>query len=227
MQRIVLKKEIKAKYPVDGISLVNLEDEIDYQCSNDGIYANGVIKLSGEYYKGVRTTKFADEIDIDVFAPIDDLVSRNELKVKIIDFDYKIDQDMIFFSVVVDIDGLKDLNKTFPSTDIQEKEEVLVIEEDRADSDNADLVDEEVIQEEVVEEKTQLEEEIKELQNKKEEILKPKSTKTESKVCWSFHVVMKDDTYESIASDLSIDVEKLRTLNQDRNLSEGMLIVLP
>ena len=57
------KKEIKAKYPIEGISLVNLEDEIDYKRNNEGIYATGVIKLSGEYYKGIRNTRFNDWIE--------------------------------------------------------------------------------------------------------------------------------------------------------------------
>ena len=195
MNRIVLKKEIKAKYPVEGVSLVNLEDEIEYKSSSDGMYATGSIKISGEYYKGVRNSKFLDEIDVDIFAPFDDLSSRNELHINIIDFDYKINEDMLLFEVILDVDGLKEINKSFPSEVYEEKEEVLPLDNienedeevmfeeekeikeeinmDRAGNDNTDLVYEEV-------------EEIKE--DKKEQITKPLK-KDETKVCWSFHVV--------------------------------------
>ncbi|MBQ9730942.1 MAG: hypothetical protein IJV94_02290 [Bacilli bacterium] len=218
MQRIVLKKEIKTKYPIEGISLVNLEDEIDYKSSNDGMYATGVIKISGEYYKGVRNTRFVDEIDVDIFAPFDDLLSRSELRVSITDFDYKINEDIISFSVMVDIEGLKEVNKSFPSTDIEEeKEEILeeteVVNIDRAGNDNSDLVSEELVEEKVV-----ISEDV---QPKKKQI------KEETKVCWSFYVVMNNDTYESISSDLNIDINKLKKINKNKDLKDGMLIYLP
>ena len=221
MQRIVLKKEIKAKYPIEGISLVNLEDEIDYKSSKDGIYASGVIKLSGEYYKGIRNTRFNDEIDVDIFASFDDLVSRNELRINIIDFDYTINDDVIMFSVIVDILGLKEVKKSFPTSDLQEEIQV----EDRAGNDNSDLVLEEnkddeklddVIKQEVIP--------CVEIKNIKEE---NKNIKQNSKVCWSFYVVLEGDSYESISHELKINVDKLKLLNKNKDLSVGTLLVLP
>lgn len=233
MNRIILKKEIKAKYPVEGISLVNLEDEIEYKSSSEGMYATGSIKISGEYYKGVRNSKFLDEIDVDIFAPFDDLSSRNELHINIIDFDYKINEDMLLFEVILDVDGLKEINKSFPSEVYEEKEEVLPLDNmenkdeevmfeeekeikeeinmDRAGNDNTDLVYEEV-------------EEVKE--DKKEQITKPLK-KDETKVCWSFHVVLNNDTYESIAMDLNINVDLLKKINKNKELIEGMLVLIP
>lgn len=233
MNRIVLKKEIKAKYPVEGISLVNLEDEIEYKSSSEGMYATGSIKISGEYYKGVRNSKFLDEIDVDIFAPFDDLSSRNELHINIIDFDYKINEDMLLFEVILDVDGLKEINKSFPSEVYEEKEEVLPLDNmenkdeevmfmeekeikeeinmDRAGNDNTDLVYEEV-------------EEVKE--DKKEQITKPLK-KDETKVYWSFHVVLNNDTYESIAMDLNINVDLLKKINKNKELIEGMLVLIP
>lgn len=224
MQRIVLKKEIKTKYPIEGISLVNLEDEIEYKSSNDGMYATGVIKISGEYYKGVRNTRFIDEIDVDIFAPFEDLLSRSELRVSIIDFDYKIQDDLISFAVMVDIEGLKEVKKSFPTSDIEEEKEEIIetldnnineevnLVEDRAGNDNSDFVSEEIKEEVEV---------IEKVENKKS------SNKDETKVCWSFYVVMNNDTYESIANDLNIDLNKLKNLNKNKKLSEGMLIYLP
>lgn len=224
MQRIVLKKKIKTKYPIEGISLVNLEDEIEYKSSNDGMYATGVIKISGEYYKGVRNTRFIDEIDVDIFAPFEDLLSRSELRVSIIDFDYKIQDDLISFAVMVDIEGLKEVKKSFPTTDIEEEKEEIIetldnnineevnLVEDRAGNDNSDFVSEEIKEEVEV---------IEKVENKKS------SNKDETKVCWSFYVVMNNDTYESIANDLNIDLNKLKNLNKYKKLSEGMLIYLP
>ena len=151
MNRIILKKEIKAKYPVEGISLVNLEDEIEYKSSSEGMYATGSIKISGEYYKGVRNSKFLDEIDVDIFAPFDDLSSRNELHINIIDFDYKINEDMLLFEVILDVDGLKEMNKSFPSEVYEENEEVLPIE-------NIEKVDEATIVE-----KNEINEDIKKI----------------------------------------------------------------
>lgn len=236
MNRIVLKKEIKAKYPVEGISLVNLEDEIEYKSSSEGMYATGSIKISGEYYKGVRNSKFLDEIDVDIFAPFDDLSSRNELHVNIIDFDYKINEDMLLFEVILDVDGLKEMNKSFPSEVYEENEEVLPIETiekvdeviivenneinedvilDRSGNDNTDLV-----YEEIKESKDNTIEETKEITTKP-------IKKDETTVCWSFHVVLNNDTYESIAMDLNIDVNLLKKMNKNKELIEGTLVLIP
>ena len=221
MQRIVLKKEIKTKYPIEGISLVNLEDEIDYKSSKDGIYASGVIKLSGEYYKGIRNTRFNDEIDVDIFASFDDLVSRNELRINIIDFDYTINDDVIMFSVIIDILGLKEVKKSFPTSDMQEEIQVV----DRAGNDNSDLVLEETKDDEKLE--IDIKEETvpnMEVKNTKEE---KKQTRINNQVCWSFYVVLEGDNYESISNDLNINVDKLKSLNKNKELSVGTLLVLP
>ena len=236
MNRIVLKKEIKAKYPVEGISLVNLEDEIEYKSSSEGMYATGSIKISGEYYKGVRNSKFLDEIDVDIFAPFDDLSSRNELHINIIDFDYKINEDMLLFEVILDVDGLKEMNKSFPSEVYEENEEVLPIENeekvdeviivenneinedvilDRSGNDNTDLV-----YEEIEESKDNIVEKTKEIATKP-------IKKDETTVCWSFHVVLNNDTYESIAMDLNIDVNLLKKMNKYKELIEGTLVLIP
>lgn len=236
MNRIVLKKEIKAKYPVEGISLVNLEDEIEYKSSSDGMYATGSIKISGEYYKGVRNSKFLDEIDVDIFAPFDDLSSRNELHINIIDFDYKINEDMLLFEVILDVDGLKEMNKSFPSEVYEENEEVLPIENiekvdeaivvenkeinedvilDRSGNDNTDLV-----YEEIEESKDNIVEKTKEIATKP-------IKKDETTVCWSFHVVLNNDTYESIAMDLNIDVNLLKKMNKYKERIEGTLVLIP
>lgn len=235
MQRIILKKEIKAKYPVEGISLVNLEDEIEYKSSSDGMYATGTIKISGEYYKGVRNSKFVDEIDVDIFAPFDDLSSRNELHINIVDFEYKINEDMLLFEVLLDVDGLKESNKSFPSEVYEE--EVLDVENIDDNSSNIDTNEENKIQEmdgnenedivirsgndnsDLVYEKLQE-------NDKKIETIKP-SKKEETTVCWSFHVVLNNDTYDSIANDLNVDVNLLKKINKNKELVEGMLVLIP
>lgn len=229
MQKIVLKKEVKAKYPIEGLSLVNLEDEIEYKNTSEGVYASGVIKISGEYYKGVRSSKFFDEIDVEIFAPFDDLESRNDLNLSILDFDYHINEDLILFSVIIDVKGLKEIKHSFPSTDFEEEKEVVIeekieekIEEqiiEREGNDNASFVFEEKKPELILN------------SINKEEIKTPIETKTsskeQSKICWSFYVVMKDDTYESISNELKLDYNLLKTLNKNKTLTEGSLIVLP
>lgn len=230
MQQIILQKNIKAKYPIDGITLVNLEEEIEYKNTSEGVYATGVIKINGEYYKGIRNNKFYDEIDVDIFAPLEDLGDRSNLRVKILDFDYKIHEDQLLIDIILNLDGLKDVTKTFPATDKVEEKEEDILEENvivRGD-DNAPIIEEETVK--IVENETPLEmintnpSKIKKNSNFPIQFQKNKMT---NKVCWSYHVVLKDDTYESISKELNIDVEKLKTLNNFKELSEGLLLMVP
>ena len=221
MQRIVLKKEIKAKYPIEGISLVNLEDEIDYKRNNEGIYATGVIKLSGEYYKGIRNTRFNEEIDVDIFAPFDDLVSRNELRINIVDFEYNINEDIIMFSVIIDILGLKEVKKTFHSTDFQEETMV----EERSGNDNSELIDLNI--DNSVEVETNVsslpEKQIKEIEVKETK----KTISKETYVSWSFYVALEGDNYESISNELNLNIDELKSLNKHKEISVGTLLLIP
>ena len=54
------------------------------------------------------------------------ILSRSELRVSIIDFDYKIQDDLISFAVMVDIEGLKEVKKSFPTSDIEEEKEEII-----------------------------------------------------------------------------------------------------
>lgn len=232
MQQIVLQKTVQTKYPIDGITLVNLEDEIEYKNTKDGVYATGVIKINGEYYKGVRNNKFNDQIDVDIFAPLEDLGDRFELKVKIIDFDYKINEDLLFFDIILELDGLKDVKKTFLTSDKMEEEEIIedkVVEEERSNnpflSDDIETVKKEDEENDLA--NGNINNSNLNINKDKKFPIQFQKSKLKNSVCWSYHVVLKDDTYESISKELNIKEETLRSKNENKELYEGLMLILP
>ena len=234
MQKIVLQKYVKTSFPVEGISLVNLEDFIEYKTTSEGVYATGKIEINGEYYKGSKTSKFKDEINVDIFSPSDDIMSRADLKVKISDFEYKIQDDSILFDIVLNVDGLNEITKSFQDTeDVQEKEEIINDIIDVEEINEEKIVINEAINEiirngndnqELIENDEETFQEIK-----NDTILSTlfKNSKRNNYVAFKYHVVLKDETYESIAEDLNINVDDLKNLNKEKTLLEGTFILLP
>ena len=215
MHTVVLKKIIKSEFIIEDLAFVNLDNHIDYNSTSEGINATGFISLNGQYYNGGKYAKFDEKIEVDIFVPQEKISSKKAIEIKIKDFDYHIENNQMEFSIKVDIWGLKEDIKTFPSTDNdlqQEKEEILET------PDKTDTIFEESKVEEV--------ENITEIQPR---IIEKKVTKSKDStvICWSYKVILKDDTYESISDELKVDSMKLRAINNNKPLKEGMLIKLP
>lgn len=234
MHTVVLKKNIKTEFIVEDLAFVNLDNHVEYSTTQDGVNAIGYISLKGQYYNGGKYAKFNERIDVDIFVPSEKITSRSSIEIKINDFDYMVDNDQIQFSIKVDICGLKDDIKTFPTAidDLPKKEEEIL-----ENTVKTDTICDEKIKEEtksIIDEfENQGEKEIHQLitpieprvvEKMPSKIFKqPDSTQ----VCWSYKVVLKDDTYESISDELEIDSMKLRSINNNKPLKEGMLIKLP
>lgn len=54
-----------------------------------------------------------------------------------------------------------------------------------------------------------------------------RNVRKESSVFWKYRVVLKGDTYESIANEYKLSLTTLKSLNNDRSLEVGMLIRIP
>ncbi len=213
MHTIVLKKNVKARFIVEELAFVNLDNHIDYHASDEGVAATGQILMNGEYYNGGRYAKFSEQIDVDVFVPTDKITCRKDIQIKINDFEYTIDGDQIIFAIKVDIEGLKEDIKSFPSTTENSQEEPLLLEEPPVVNE-VEMKVEEPTPEAVI---------VKDPVNKPIELVKNKYRQ----ICWSYRVILKGDSYESIGNELKVDSMKLRSANRNQPLKEGMLLIIP
>lgn len=130
MRLIILEKTIDVKDSIDDLNTVNLEENIEYIQNSDGVNIKGYIDIEGEYLHGSQLKYFNDKLNIDLLAPYEELSDKDNILLKIKDFDYINGINKIIFTFKLNIEGWKEVSKTFLSADVsQENEkETIIIE---------------------------------------------------------------------------------------------------
>lgn len=130
MRLIILDKTISVKDNIDDLSTVNLEENIEYLKNNEGIAIKGNIEIEGEYLCKSQIKYFTDSLDIDLFAPYEEVIDKENIALKIKDFDYINGGNKIIFTFKFNIEGWKEVSKTFLAPDVSKEieQEAILIE---------------------------------------------------------------------------------------------------
>ena len=123
MRLIILEKTIDIKDSVDDLNTVNLEENIEYLKNNEGVNIKGFIEIEGEYLHGSQIKYFNDILNIDLLAPYDELSDKDNISLKIKDFDFINGINKIIFTFKLNIEGWKEVSKTFLSPDVSQEDE--------------------------------------------------------------------------------------------------------
>ena len=97
---------------ISEINLINIDDNINYLKRNDGILIKGFINLDCEYLSLGVIRKFNDKVDVSILVPYEN-VETSELKFKFLDFDYFIKENILSLSFKINIEGYKEIEKSF------------------------------------------------------------------------------------------------------------------
>ena len=132
MENITLEKVITFSTCIEKLENINFEDSLDYKLNDDGISAYGIIKLHGK----IKTIKgyedFNDTIDVDIFAPFEQIIEKDKFTLKIEKIDHQIIRNNLILKITLSINGFKRIeeveNKT--SDDINMTNEIENLEED-------------------------------------------------------------------------------------------------
>lgn len=130
MRLIILEKTIDIKDSIDDLNTVNLEENIEYLKNNEGVNIKGFIEIEGEYIHGSQIKYFNDILNIDLLAPYDELSDKDNISLKIKDFDFINGINKIIFTFKLNIEGWKEVSKTFLSPDVsqEDEKEAIIIE---------------------------------------------------------------------------------------------------
>ena len=130
MRLIILEKTIDIKDSIDDLNTVNLEENIEYLKNNEGVNIKGFIEIEGEYLHGSQIKYFNDILNIDLLAPYDELSDKDNISLKIKDFDFINGINKIIFTFKLNIEGWKEVSKTFLSPDVsqEDEKEAIIIE---------------------------------------------------------------------------------------------------
>lgn len=123
MRLIILEKTIDIKDSIDDLNTVNLEENIEYLKNNEGVNIKGFIEIEGEYLHGSQIKYFNDMLNIDLLAPYDELSDKDNISLKIKDFDFINGINKIIFTFKLNIEGWKEVSKTFLSPDVSQEDE--------------------------------------------------------------------------------------------------------
>ena len=226
MQQINLTKTINFEGDIKDLLLISIDDQIDKICDKEGVKVIGKILVGGKVMLE-EEQEFEDTVNIDMFLVNEEILDMGCLNVTVSDFNYKIEQNKLILDISLKLEGLKEIETSFLSLedteDVQEK-----IEEDRTYVDlNEEIIAEETTDEETIDEET-TDEEIQDDEPKKS-LLKSvfSSKKIKEEVSWVLHCVKSDDTYEKISEKYKVNLNKLKSINNNEVLNEGKLIFLP
>lgn len=250
MQEITLTKIIEMGEKISDLLLISIDENIDTINDKDGIRLEGKINISGKLKINEQSKDFSDFIELDIFLAYEEIVDRNAINVSVKDFNYKIEEDKLYVNVILNLEGLKEIETTFLTQEnnelvlekeIEEEEEVKG--EQNLDREKEAFLDEEVNNfSEGKDELEELNELEMEIMNKEDEYIEEEVEKRERKsllksvffnkrikeeVSWKLHCVKKETSYEEIANKYNVDLNKLKSINNNEKIEEGKLIFLP
>ena len=249
MHIIYLDKKITLDSIVSDINLINIDENINYLKRLDGILIKGYLDLSCQYISLGIIKEFKDKIEINKLVAYENIYSNN-INMKLLDFDYFIKEKEIIFSFKMDIEGYKDVEKTFQDqteemeivsnvdVEINDIKELITNNEDIIVLDDLPLIETEVKEEKIEKnicEDINIEGESIDFNingssntsNKKESIFDSIFKKERKVKMYKYRVILENDTYEEIAKEYNINLYKLKEINNNITLSLGNIIKIP
>ena len=228
MDEIILEKAISFSTNIESLQNLSIKDSIDYKLLDDGCSVIGVIKLSGmaKTLKGLEP--FDENIDIDIFAPFDQVIDKSKFSLKVQNYSYQIMRNTAVFKINLQVTGFRKIKEEHHSyegeafnltneiddileeTPISYDDELLEEFKEMATQDENKKIDEELKND------MNSENEIQDLEQMQDDIKKDESTKDEDSIPVSItkpiqNQPIKENRITSWASDLFKEKESYVT----------------
>lgn len=235
MQRLLLEKMIDLNHELKKLISISVDESINYKMENEGMRALGHIDIKGSYETEKKSDHFLETLDIDVLAPYDKVVDRQDFNIKVEDFDYSIKQGNIFIVVKAYVYGVQSdddkriedpsLSREEVVEDVVEQELVDEIEKimQRHTEDSVEVAS----KEEVVENKPVEVKQDEEVSSKPQETLDLYTQEERQIGTYYIYMARSGDSYTSIASRYHMDEMVIASYNKNKLIHEGTPIIIP
>ena len=235
MQRLLLEKMIDLNHELKKLISISVDESINYKMENEGMRALGHIDIKGSYETEKKSDHFLETLDIDVLAPYDKVVDRQDFNIKVEDFDYSIKQGNIFIVVKAYVYGVQSdddkriedpsLSREEVVEDVVEQELVDEIEKimQRHTEDSVEVAS----KEEVVENKSVEVKQDEEVSSKPQETLDLYTQEERQIGTYYIYMARSGDSYTSIASRYHMDEMVIASYNKNKLIHEGTPIIIP
>lgn len=233
MKPLRIEQNIPLEIAIKDLLVVNIDDHIDIQKSREGVLFHGQIVLSGKYRDAQHVSHdFSQTIPIHMMEPMETLNEREEIAFQITDFDYQIQDQLIAFTIQGALQGIKEAGPTFPAGAMVPEEtpktaEVIDFRDPSGDTKEVEILK---LKQVALEPPTSpLQKENFNLIEKSlsEPSLQGLFRQSKVDVVWRFRVILKGDSWASIANDYKLLESELIALNKNNEFAEGQLLLIP
>ena len=120
METITIEKNVKFDSEIDGINIIEINDELRYSLKEDESHATGIIEVSGSVNTLLGKKEFKDDVDVDIYAPFDKKLDKENFKLKVKDYSYVVKNNNLIIYMILQFDGILD-NTTINNQNILEE----------------------------------------------------------------------------------------------------------
>ena len=214
MNKINYKESIDLINEIKELLIINIDENFTTIDEDDFINIKGEIRISGEVKLEEEKKSFLHPVNVDISLSKQQLTNDN-VKISIDDFTYNINNNIINIDLFLKIEGLKEMEESFPAKDDRETIQIEeVIDDENLNNDSTSIND-------IFDDSS----ESNHSDSLLSQIFKNRSVKKES--ISLIHVVKNETTYEEIASLYNLNPQIIENANKGKEIKNGKLIFIP
>ena len=108
MENITLEKIIKFDNTIVSLETLQVSNDLKYELLDDDTHAKGFIGFKGNVKTMLDSKDFDETVDVDIFAPFEKHINREEFKIEVKDYSYIINDNKLIVYFVISLTGFKD-----------------------------------------------------------------------------------------------------------------------
>ena len=108
MENITLEKIIKFDNTIVSLETLQVSNDLKYELLDDDTHAKGYIDFKGNIKTMLESKDFNETVDVDIFAPFEKHINREEFKIEVKDYSYIINDNKLIVYFVISLTGFKD-----------------------------------------------------------------------------------------------------------------------
>ena len=124
MENITLEKIIKFDSTIVSLEELHIDNNLKYELLDDDTHARGSIEFNWYVKTLLETKNFNESVDVDIFAPFEKHISREEFKIEVKDYSYVVSDNKLIVYFVVSLTGFKE-NEVDEEYQPESKEELV------------------------------------------------------------------------------------------------------
>ena len=113
MEKFTIDKIIEFHNKIENVEYLSFDENIKYNYE-DKYHVEGTITINGSVKTLLDTVSFTENFIIDVFAPANKEIDKENFKINILDYSYSFTENNLTIYLVVKFEGIVDMEKETP-----------------------------------------------------------------------------------------------------------------